>query len=219
MNLQNYARVVLFALFSTAMITTFQNCSKANFTATETQQASSSPTATSSSANSCTLNGNSISDGYSVVAYAYPSATASQACVSQTRTCTNGALSGSYLYSSCTPYNVAPAAACNFNGTSVASGNTVRGYLSQYGDTSQPCTAESRTCTNGSLSGSYPFSSCTMTYYKWTTNRAVLSPCGGPEEGGYACTPSNYGQTIVGNYCASGADAVWTCGSRYTVSN
>jgi hypothetical protein len=53
---------------------------------------------------SCTFNGNTIPSGNSVTAYQSSSVTAPATCasVSQIRTCTNGTLSGSYTYSSCT---------------------------------------------------------------------------------------------------------------------
>jgi hypothetical protein len=54
--------------------------------------------------NSCTFNGFSVPSGNSVTAYQSSSVTSPATCasVSQTRTCTNGALSGSYTYGSCT---------------------------------------------------------------------------------------------------------------------
>lgn len=50
---------------------------------------------------SCIFNNQSIPHGQSVTAYQSSSVPAGQQCVSQTRTCTNGILSGSYQYATC----------------------------------------------------------------------------------------------------------------------
>jgi hypothetical protein len=47
---------------------------------------------------------------------------------------------------------------CSFGGNTIQSGSFVTAYLAGSGAT---CTSEKRTCTNGVLSGSYAFSSCT----------------------------------------------------------
>lgn len=58
--------------------------------------------AASASANSCTLNGQTVAHGASVIAYQAPSVAYGNQCVSQTRTCANGTLSGSYANAACT---------------------------------------------------------------------------------------------------------------------
>lgn len=50
---------------------------------------------------SCSWNGQTIASGSSVSAYQASSVQSGSQCVSQTRTCTNGTLSGSYAYASC----------------------------------------------------------------------------------------------------------------------
>jgi len=55
-----------------------------------------------SSATSCLFNGFSIPSGNTVTAYQASSVISPATCQSQVRTCTNGVLSGSYAYSSCT---------------------------------------------------------------------------------------------------------------------
>jgi len=52
-------------------------------------------------AGSCTFNGKTIASGSSVTAYLASSVPSGQTCSSQTRTCSNGTLSGTYAYSSC----------------------------------------------------------------------------------------------------------------------
>jgi PKD repeat protein len=51
---------------------------------------------------SCTFNGQTITSGSSVTAYQSSFVPAGVQCLSETRTCTNGALAGSYQYVSCT---------------------------------------------------------------------------------------------------------------------
>lgn len=50
----------------------------------------------------CAFNSQSIPNGSSVTAYQSSSVSSGNSCVFETRTCTNGTLSGSYQYSSCT---------------------------------------------------------------------------------------------------------------------
>lgn len=51
----------------------------------------------------CTFGGATVANGASVTAYLTASVPAGQSCTSQQRTCTNGALSGSYVYAACSP--------------------------------------------------------------------------------------------------------------------
>jgi len=53
------------------------------------------------SAKSCTFNGNTIASGSSVTAYLASSVPSGQTCKSQARACSNGTLSGTYAYASC----------------------------------------------------------------------------------------------------------------------
>jgi len=108
---------------------------------------------------SCTFNGSTVLTGNSVTAYQYASVAYGNTCPSQTRTCTNAVLSGTYAYASCT---VNAPASCMFNGSTVLSGSSVTAYNTSsvpYGNT---CPSETRTCTNGTLSGSYGYSSCSV---------------------------------------------------------
>jgi hypothetical protein len=99
--------------------------------------------------------GGQISAGTSVTAYS--SATPAGACssFSQTRTCTNGTLSGSYTSQSCT------------NGcTGTPWGSVSTGYSNTAYSSSAPpgpCSsyAQTRTCTAGTMSGTYTNTSCT----------------------------------------------------------
>lgn len=50
----------------------------------------------------CTFNGQTVSSGASVTAYQAQTVESPATCVSETRICTNGTLSGSYQYAACT---------------------------------------------------------------------------------------------------------------------
>lgn len=158
---------------------------------------------------SCLFNGQTIAHGQSVTAFATSTAAYGSSCSSQVRSCDNGTLSGSYAYASCA---ASTAQSCLFNGQTVADGQSVPAYTTSLVDGSVDNCAyhvEMRTCSNGFLSGSAPYSTCKRTYTQWNTNRAVFSPCGGPSSP--VCSSANVGATVIGDYCGSGADAVWTC--------
>lgn len=109
-------------------------------------------------AKSCYLGISSVANGSSATAYQASSVSYGNSCVSETRTCTNGSLSGSYLYTSCT---VADASSCVTPWyATLKDGEMVTAYSASsvgYGET---CASETRTCSNGTLSGSYTKSSC-----------------------------------------------------------
>ena len=108
---------------------------------------------------SCLFNGQTIAHGQSAVAFATSTVGFGELCQQESRTCTNGALSGSSQYASC---EVAAPASCLFNGQTIAHGQNVMGYLAPSVDAGSTCKQETRTCENGSLSGSYFFSSCVV---------------------------------------------------------
>ncbi len=94
--------------------------------------------------------------GYANTAYSSTTPAGPCASFSETRTCTNGSLSGSYAHGSCTD-------GC----TGTPWGNVATGYANTaYSESSAPCgsacTSETRTCTNGTLSGSYTHASCSV---------------------------------------------------------
>jgi hypothetical protein len=59
-------------------------------------------TTTTTQPKSCTFNGKTVASGQSVTAYQAAQVGYGHTCVSQKRTCTNGTLSGSYTFASCT---------------------------------------------------------------------------------------------------------------------
>lgn len=106
---------------------------------------------------SCLFNGQSIASGQTVQAFQNSTVPYGQACAQQTRSCSNGALSGSYTYPVC---SVGAPAACQFNGQTIAHGQTIVAYQNSTVTAGSICAAENRTCTNGNLSGSFAFASC-----------------------------------------------------------
>ncbi len=74
----------------------------------------------------CEFNGRSVLNGESVEAFINSSVNFGENCVSETRQCTNGNLSGTNHYSEC---SVEAAASCLFNGDEVNHGTSVRAYL------------------------------------------------------------------------------------------
>ncbi len=102
---------------------------------------------------SCSFNGVELTEGESVTAFENSSVPYGSTCVSESRTCLAGNLTGSYAHSSCT---VQPPANCTFDGQVVLHGNSVTAYQSSNGT----CVSEQRTCDNGTLSGSYQYSTC-----------------------------------------------------------
>lgn len=102
----------------------------------------------------CLFNGQTIKHGASVVGFQSSSVAYDKTCVNESRVCTNGVLSGQNAFASCSPD---AAKSCLFNGLTVASGQSVDAFLDAQ---STSCKKESRTCTDGVLSGQYTNSSC-----------------------------------------------------------
>ncbi len=82
-------------------------------------------------------------------------------CVSQSRSCNDGALSGSYTHATCAPE--APASCIGPDGATIAH-NALATYFASasvpYGGT---CSSEKRACFNGTLSGSNTHPACSVT--------------------------------------------------------
>ncbi len=84
------------SLNNTAVSDTF--CTSARPTASQSCTITTTP-----QNQSCTFNNQTIAHGASVSAYQTTNVAYGQTCAQQIRTCTNGVLSGSYTYTSCTP--------------------------------------------------------------------------------------------------------------------
>ncbi|MBP9757008.1 MAG: hypothetical protein KBD06_00250 [Candidatus Pacebacteria bacterium] len=149
---------------------------------------------------SCTLNGNTILHGASVTTYQASNVAYGNSCVSQTRTCTDGTLSGTYAYASCT---VGTATNCTLDGVTVPHGTSKTFYTSQTAPVGQTCSSgtvsQTRTCTNGVLSGSasYQYASCSCApTYSCSGNNVQYSNA--------ACSTSTVATCTAPSYCSAG---------------
>ena len=108
---------------------------------------------------SCSLNGQIVTHGNTITAYQASSVAFGNTCTGETRSCSNGTLSGAYTNTSCA---VADAASCSLNGQTVAHGSAVTAYQASSVAFGSTCTGETRSCSNGNLTGSYAYTSCTV---------------------------------------------------------
>lgn len=108
--------------------------------------------------------GATIASGSNTTAYQTDTVAYGSTCSSETRACNNGTLSGTFTYQSCTP---AASPDCTAPwGASVPNGTSVLAYNNATVPAGTTCTqnnnSESRTCTNGILSGSYTHDTCSV---------------------------------------------------------
>ncbi len=108
---------------------------------------------------SCVFNGQMIQHGQSVKAYQASAVPHGSTCWSQTRTCHNGVLSGTYAYASC---STLAANSCTFAGQTIAHGQSVTAYNNDVVPAGSSCKSQTRTCNNGTLSGSYFYKTCAV---------------------------------------------------------
>ncbi|MDA0288290.1 MAG: hypothetical protein O2885_08630 [Proteobacteria bacterium] len=140
--------------FGSSCVSQQRTCSNGILTGSYTN-----PSCSVEGASSCTFNGETIESGSSVTAYQSSIVPYGSTCNNESRTCTNGSLSGTYSFVSC---SMSPAAICSFNGQPIAHDGVVTAYQSDSVEYGNDCEAEVRTCSNGSLSGSYSFGSCSV---------------------------------------------------------
>ena len=120
------------------------------------------PTELTTSTRSCSFQRQTILSGGSITAFA---SAMGNTCLSETRTCRNGELSGSYSYIACsrieTPTPTPERASCLFNGQIIVSGASVTAYRNVSSLPGGTCELETRVCSDGELSGSFLQASCT----------------------------------------------------------
>lgn len=95
-----------------------------------------------------------IGHGFSVTAYKTSSGAE---CTPETRTCNDGVLSGSFIYSACAVVDYTD---CRFNEKIIKNGGTVTAYKNRVALRGLACESETRKCVNGTLSGSFGYESC-----------------------------------------------------------
>jgi hypothetical protein len=119
----------------------------------------------------CTLPwGGTINNGQSVTAYASSSVPYGSSCQSQTRTCSNGSLSGSYQYQSC---SVQPPANCPTQTISWGPSNICTASVSGAAHGATPTVNTTSTGTSGSASLSCNNGTWTITSQTCTANLSV----------------------------------------------
>ncbi len=114
------------------------------------------------SPNNCELNpidGILVQNGESVTAFSSPSVPFGQSCLLETRKCVNGVLSGSYWFPTC---EVRPPAECSLGTQTIAHGKTQSAFFKSYVQSGGTCLREVRSCNNGSLSGSFNYTTCSQ---------------------------------------------------------
>ncbi len=104
----------------------------------------------------CLFNGQTIKHNASVVAFPTSSVAFDKTCVSETRVCFNGVLSGHNSFASCA---ADVPKSCLFNGLNVAHGQSVIAYAEAV---SANCAKQTRLCNNGTLSGEFTNPSCVV---------------------------------------------------------
>ena len=111
--------------------------------------------------NACTLDSVTVNNGDSRAFFSMRTVSFGNTCSTSSRTCASGTFGGdvTYQYARC---SVDAGANCTFNNTSVAHDASVTAYQSQSVSVGQTCVSESRTCTNGTLGGSYQYAACTV---------------------------------------------------------
>lgn len=150
--------------------------------------------------------GGTIMHGISVTAYQHSSRPYGSSCVPQTRTCNNGTLSGSYIHQNCT---VASPANCSLPwGGTLTHGQSRAAYAASSVGCGGNCASQTRTCNNGSLSGSYTHGSCSVQACGyWVMNSIFVSglpACPAAASSGGRCSP------ITGNVPTGAAQETWT---------
>ncbi|SCZ34063.1 hypothetical protein [Afifella marina] len=136
--------------------------------------------------------GSTLSDGQNVTAYQTASVPFGSNCVSETRSCTGGELSGSYTHQTC---NAEAPSNCTLPwGGTISHGSSVTAYQSPTVPFGNNCVSQIRTCSNGTLSGSYSNSSCTV-----APGASCTLPWGGTISHGSGVTAYQYADQSCGN--------------------
>lgn len=105
----------------------------------------------------CELNGQQIAHRTSITAWKQATVSYNGSCLSETRTCMNGTLSGTFTQASCKA--VAPKS-CVFLGKKVEHGQSVRAFKTSLKNQKGLCESQQRHCVNGELSGTFTHSLC-----------------------------------------------------------
>jgi len=123
----------------------------------------------------CEFNGQVLHEGQSTIAFRTETTPYGTTCEAENRTCENGQLLGTYNYSQC---NVGEARHCTFQNRVIAHGESTTAYSSA---TAASCSSETRTCNDGTLSGSYAYAGCQDVcepgYIRASSGECVIPKC------------------------------------------
>src|SRR5690606_11258501 len=138
--------------------------------------------------------GGSLAHGASTTAYLTAAVSAGSSCQSESRSCYNGSLSGSYTNAACARGCFLP-----WSGE-IASGQTVTAYSASSVAWNASCStvAQTRTCNDGVLSGSYTHQSCAP-----ATPLNCTRPWGGTVNHGSSITAYAASSVPYGSSCQS----------------
>ncbi len=154
----------------------------------------------------CTFNGNTVLNGASVTAYQASTVPYGSSCVSQPRTCSNGTLSGSYAYSSCTVQpQPAPTCSVTFNPSTINQGQSSTMSWSSTNITGSNTFYINNVGYVGASGSASVAPSVTTNYTGTVTNSSGTATC--PASLTVNCTPSGT------NSCSDSTHVVDSCGT------
>ncbi len=155
-HLKTFSKFFTLASLILVILVIFQNCSKSTFSAS-TADSSSGDDTNILSAGGCRFTGGAIAYGERVWAYQNSGVPTGSQCVVEERACSNGVLSGSFNFRTC---SAGAPAACIFNGQQIESGKSADAFETSSVAFGAQCAKQSRQCNNGTLSGTFEFGAC-----------------------------------------------------------
>ena len=163
---RNLVSPMIIAVLVIPALFLYQNCSKVGVQVADLAAVEKFTATSCSDVNSvgceiktavCEFNGLEIADGGSALAFLTSSVEEGSLCLSETRLCQSGALSGSFNYESC---QVNIKKSCLFDGLEIKHGDFAEAFANSTVGFGESCASEKRLCSDGSLSGNYRFGSC-----------------------------------------------------------
>lgn len=119
----------------------------------------------------CKIENTVVNHGTTALGYQTATVPYGQTCKSESRTCNDGVLSGTFTNEKC---SVTPAADCKLGTATIKHGASVSAFETTSVLFGQTCKSESRTCTNGVLSGTFKNEKCAVTNNFIVENGKVL---------------------------------------------
>ena len=170
-----------------------------------------------SGASSCAWNNQSIANGSSITAYQSSSVAYGSQCVSETETCSGGALSGSYSNASCTVTASALApltVTCSANSPSIQAGNSTTWTASSSGGSGGYQYSWFDTAGNSANTGG----TATWTQTHWSAG-TVTASVSAQDAAGHTASASCGSTTVTLNLPSLLSNITWTYHLIFTSSN